>query len=131
MQRALRSFGIVFPIGYLIAISIMLENMFPGWASYYFSLKEQSIGERLFLIPIIVFIFVAWKSPRQWLPYLLIVELLIFVPTIFQVIRMLGRDHAHPWLGLAGLYQLVWMLGALVVGFLGRWIWRTFNKQGL
>ncbi|WP_417616857.1 hypothetical protein [Parasphingorhabdus sp.] len=131
MQRALRSFGIVFPIGYLIAISIMLENMFPGWASYYFSLAEQSIGERLFLIPIIVFIFVAWKSPRQWLPYLLIVELLIFVPTIFQVIQMFGRDHAHPWLGLAGLYQLVWMLGALVIGFLGRWIWRTFKRQGL
>tara|TARA_R110002020_G_scaffold45610_2_gene130378 strand:- start:174 stop:569 length:396 start_codon:yes stop_codon:yes gene_type:complete len=130
MQRALRSFGIVFPIGYLIAITIMLENMFPGWASHYFSWEDQSIGERLFLIPIVVFMFVAWKSPSQWLLYLLIVELLIFGPTLFEVFRMFGSDHAHPWLGLAGLNQLVWMLGALVIGLLGRWLWRTFKGQG-
>ena len=108
---------------------MLMEQMFPGWTSYFFSFEEQSISERIFLVPVIVAMLVTWKLNERWLPYLLIVQLLLFVPAIFQMFRMLGKEHAHPWLGLGGLYQLVWMLVALFMGLVGHWLWSLYRAR--
>ncbi|VAV91958.1 hypothetical protein MNBD_ALPHA04-1627 [hydrothermal vent metagenome] len=131
MERPLRFLGIGVPIIYLIAMSAMMERMFPGWAAYFYSFDKENISDRLFLVPIVIFVAVAWKVPRHWLAYLLIVQLLIFVPTLLQMVQMLGKDRAHPWLGLGGFYHLAWMLVALIAGFVGRWFWSQFKKRSV
>ncbi|CAO1650380.1 hypothetical protein NYA22BAC_00749 [Parasphingorhabdus sp. NYA22] len=128
MGRLLRFLGISIPISYLIAMSILVERMFPGWARYFYSF-DQCNSDKIFLIPVVIFVVAALKLPRQWLPYLLLVQLLIFVPPIFRMIQLLGEDHVHPWLGLGGLYQLVWMMAALIIVCLGHWFWRFFRKN--
>lgn len=130
MERVLRLSGVLIPIFYLTAMSLMVETMFPGWIAHYFSFEYQGISERFFLFPVVLFVLAAITIGSQWLFYLILVEVLVFAPALFQVFGMMEKQHVHPWLGLGGLYQLTWMLAAVVAGFAGRWIGRRlFGKN--
>ena len=129
MQFALRILAVGIPLGCMIFMSIMMERMFPGWIKFYYSFEPQSIGERFFLLPIIILSATAWRVPRHWLAYILLVELVILVPVLSQTVQMSSDDHAHPWLGLGGLYQLIWMLLAAIAGIVGRWSWASLKNR--
>ncbi|MEM8917629.1 MAG: hypothetical protein AAGE37_02115 [Pseudomonadota bacterium] len=102
----------------------MVEAMFPGWIAHYYSFEYQGISERFFLFPVILFVLTAAMIGSNWLLYLILVELFVFLPALIQMFRMMEEQHTHPWLGLGGLYQLVWMTAAVVFGLAGRWLWR-------
>ena len=103
--------------------------MYPGWAAYYFSFSSTDWSVRLFVLPAVVVVITAWKIPASWLVYLIFSEVIIFIPNAIQSVLMIGNAPAHLWLGLAGLYQLVWIFVGLIIGLVGRFVLTMYQTK--
>ncbi|WP_108810481.1 hypothetical protein [Sphingorhabdus sp. Alg231-15] len=124
-----RLLALLIPTISLVIVFGTVEEMYPGWLAQFASMNGSDLADWFFVAPAFIATLAAWNVPSSWLAYLIAVEAAVFIPNVVQIIYMAEQSHSHPWIGLAGLYQLIWLFCALVIGMAARWLWKMHQAN--